>query len=393
MMKTKPQLYYTVGGILLAASVLFRYLSAPVITGDYSMHLSLWFTALQPPGLSVFKTTFADYTPLYLYMLKLLTYIPVYSLYSIKNLSLVFDIVMAIGVTLIVREYLVRDGSEKALAPRLFLAFAIVLAIPTVIINSSLWAQSDSIYAAGIIFSLYFMLKDEAALSVLCFAFAFSDKLQAIFFAPILLGYLCRNPKRLWLSLIVPAFFILSLIPAWIGGGNFLALFKTYISQGSEYSALTLNAPTIYAFLGERIFSAHQTLLALAGIGAAALASLVIAAITIWYADLRKILLSLSLFAFLIIPFFLPHMHERYFYLADVMAVTYALIYPKRWYLPVLVIAASLGSYANYLQLYISGFSYIAVPEWILGFLIIAATFLVASEVMAIIMKADLVKS
>jgi len=48
-------------------------------------------------------------------------------------------------------------------------------------------------------------------------------------------------------------------------------------------------------------------------------------------------------------PFSLPHMHERYFYIADVLTVIYAVIYPKRWILPTIVITSSFLLYGVYL--------------------------------------------
>ena len=44
-------------------------------------------------------------------------------------------------------------------------------------------------------------------------------------------------------------------------------------------------------------------------------------------------------------PFLLPRMHERYFYTADVLAVIYAFLCPRRWLVPIFVGAASLSSY------------------------------------------------
>jgi Gpi18-like mannosyltransferase len=48
------------------------------------------------------------------------------------------------------------------------------------------------------------------------------------------------------------------------------------------------------------------------------------------------------------IPFLLPEMHERYFYLADVLSILYAFYYPRRFYVPILVQFCSLFSYAPY---------------------------------------------
>jgi Gpi18-like mannosyltransferase len=54
------------------------------------------------------------------------------------------------------------------------------------------------------------------------------------------------------------------------------------------------------------------------------------------------------------VPFFLPRMHERYFYLADVISLLYAFYNPRRWYLPVLIILASTLSYMPYLSSQVS---------------------------------------
>lgn len=51
----------------------------------------------------------------------------------------------------------------------------------------------------------------------------------------------------------------------------------------------------------------------------------------------------------LIIPFLLPRMHDRYFFLADVMSICYALRYPKRFFVPILIVSASLYAYLGYL--------------------------------------------
>ena len=49
------------------------------------------------------------------------------------------------------------------------------------------------------------------------------------------------------------------------------------------------------------------------------------------------------------VPFLLPGMHERYFYLADVVTVVLAFYRPQLWPVPVLVQAASLLSYGPFL--------------------------------------------
>jgi Gpi18-like mannosyltransferase len=52
----------------------------------------------------------------------------------------------------------------------------------------------------------------------------------------------------------------------------------------------------------------------------------------------------------LAIPFLLPEMHERYFYLADVLSIIYAFYFPRYFYVAVIMQLCSLLSYAPYLM-------------------------------------------
>jgi Gpi18-like mannosyltransferase len=48
------------------------------------------------------------------------------------------------------------------------------------------------------------------------------------------------------------------------------------------------------------------------------------------------------------VPFLLPKMHERYYFLADVLSIVYAFYFPRKWYYPVLTISVSTLSYLAY---------------------------------------------
>ena len=64
--------------------------------------------------------------------------------------------------------------------------------------------------------------------------------------------------------------------------------------------------------------------------------------------DAERIVTAAVVFV-LLVPFVLPGMHERYFYLADVLTVVLAFYRPRLWYVPLLVQAASLLSYLPFL--------------------------------------------
>jgi Gpi18-like mannosyltransferase len=202
--------WYAAGVTLLGISLFVRLISYPVITSDYTYFVSKWFDALgSHPGLSAFAEPFANYAPLYLYMLKALTYVPVSSLVSAKTLSFAFDIAIAVLACLAMRLLKPEWSKEK-----LFFVFALMLSIPTVVLNSSLWAQSDAVYAAFVLGSALGLFASAPLVAVISFGIALSIKLQAIFFLPVLAGCLvARGEVRrlLW----IPVIFIAALIPAW----------------------------------------------------------------------------------------------------------------------------------------------------------------------------------
>ena len=59
---------------------------------------------------------------------------------------------------------------------------------------------------------------------------------------------------------------------------------------------------------------------------------------------------GVALFSALFIPFVMPKMHDRYYFMADMFALLYAARHPRRWWIPVCVIAASFICYAPFLM-------------------------------------------
>jgi len=64
-----------------------------------------------------------------------------------------------------------------------------------VIINGAAWGQCDAIYTAFCLGSLYFILADRPAWACILFGLALSFKLQAVFFAPVLLLLFLRGKR------------------------------------------------------------------------------------------------------------------------------------------------------------------------------------------------------
>ena len=58
----------------------------------------------------------------------------------------------------------------------------------------------------------------------------------------------------------------------------------------------------------------------------------------------------------LAVPYFLPKMHERYFFVADLFSVIFAFYFPRYFFLPIVIISSSLLSYAPFMlgELFVS---------------------------------------
>ncbi len=356
---------YLAGGLGLLGAML-RWAGLGVKTDDFIYFLQPWFETLQNhPGLSAFQEPFSNYAPLYLYLLKILTWLPLSSLVSIKLLSILFDLALAAIAALIVKRLRPSAGSGDY-----FLVLALVWLAPTIFLNSAWWAQSDALYASLVLASFYLMIvgpRGRPWLAALLLGVALSFKIQAIFFLPILAGWLwSRRPARpgWWPLVLVPGVYLATLLPAWLAGGSLAALLTVYFHQASEYTALTLSAPTIFAFVeGWPLSETARTALGWLG-GLAALATAFWLALQLKGGETSvppRRLLLLSLLAAISIPFFLPRMHERYFYLADVFALVAAGAAPRRWYLPAGMILASLLAYAPYLSQFAPGFAAIVI--------------------------------
>ena len=97
----------------------------------------------------------------------------------------------------------------------------------------------------------------------------------------------------------------------------------------------------------------NETLLSRLGIAAAfALAAALLAVGLIFGRKLDRGIFYIMAVALAVgVPFFLPHMHERYFFLADVLAACWACADRRRVPVCVLTVGASLGSYLVYLRL------------------------------------------
>jgi Gpi18-like mannosyltransferase len=310
---------------------------------DYEVFLESWYDFISTHGgFAAFKHSFSDYNVPYLYLIALLTYLPVPALAGIKIISVAFDLVLAYFTYRIVALHHTGRWSPP-------LAALIVLFLPTVATNSGMWGQADAIYAAFGLGGVYFLLRRRPWPAGVFFGLALAFKLQAVFLFPLLLVLVLKKwiPWRTLLA--VPGVVLLLAVPALMAGAPLGQLLSVYVQQTSSYPQLSLNAPSIYQFLPASADAAVIRPIGVAVTGLVVLGLCLGVLLSRVQLTTTKVVL-LGATSAVLVPFLLPSMHERYFYLAEVLTVIAAFYVPRRlWYVPVLVQVASFLAYLKVL--------------------------------------------
>lgn len=327
--------------LILVSAVIRAYLF-DFQSADYTTFLRPWFDTFKSSGfIDGLKNVNSDYMPSYRYLLGILSMMGSDSLQLIKLSSVLFDYVAAFGVYLILK--------TKFSATKSLFFTAAFLYIPTVVLNAAYWAQCDAMYAAFILFSLYFILKDKFSWAFIMFGLALAFKLQAIFFLPVLLILYFRKRFSILNAIWIVAVPIIVGIPYVLLGRSPLFTLDIIKMQTERYGAYIMNAPSLYAwfFKSEYVkgYASAGVLFAIALLGFFAF---------LFLKRNKKVndntIITLSAFITLLVPFILPGMHERYFYLADILTFIYAIYNPKRFYVPLIVIFASYNGYISFLR-------------------------------------------
>ena len=311
---------------VLLLGVIVRLPGIRYTSSDYIYFFRSWYyTIVGEGGVAVLEWGFSNYNVPYLYLLTLATvYLPNLSpLIVIKSISIIFDFVLAFFVYKCVRLKYKRTVTIPCLA-----ALVTILA-PFVILNSSVWGQSDSIYTAFLVACLYALLRGRQVWAFIAFGLSFSFKLQAIFLAPLFLWLLMKKQVKwryFFLSLLV---YLILLIPAWFMGRPLGELLLIYYNQTDTWRALSSWAPNLYQWIPNHYYYWYPL-----GIAFTIFVVLVVAFLV--YKSrvelIPNVLVYLATTSTLIVPFFLPRMHERYFFPASIMAIIFAFYFPKYWY-------------------------------------------------------------
>ena len=329
------------GAMLLGKISLLDYNS-----DDYDIFLSNWIYTYS--GMSIREGLGAyigsDYTPPYLYMLQIISRVQDYPpQYLVKAISIAFEVLMAYALMKIASLKIKGDGA------RLFI-FHIAQILPTVVFNGAYWGQCDVIYTSFCLLAIYLAMTKRPVRGMACFGIALSFKLQTVFFQPVMLPLWLRKDIKLRHVLCIPAAYMGMMIPALWAGKSLHHVLTCYLQQAGNYNFITMNGPSLYQFLplqmdAEMLYGMFSTM-ALA-LGFAMLAA--VCAMVCWKRDAldEDAVMLACLLTLGGVPLFLPKMHERYTFGADVAAFVAAVYAPRRMALPLLFGMASYICYTG----------------------------------------------
>ncbi len=331
--------------ILLADAFILRAAVLGYETLDYQNFLAHWVRFFRENGgFRALAMEVGNYNIPYLYFLALFSYSSIRDLYLIKLLSILFDVLLAWGCMRLV-------GRFTQSAARKLGCFFAVLYLPTVFLNGAVWGQCDSIYVALAVLGIALALEDRPVASMILITLSFGFKLQAVFLMPVY-AVLWMYGKFNWRHfLIFPLCYVLLVLPAVLLGRPFLETLSLYASQtGSIGDGLNYNSPSVFAFFRHVENPAGAST-------AAIVLSLVFMAniLAVAFANRRRLsdqaVLGAALLFAIGIPFLLPHMHDRYFFGADMLALVLAFAVPPLFPAALLAQFASLLGYHAYLKM------------------------------------------
>lgn len=327
-------------------AIIVRIKLFPIESADYYGFLKVWMERIKEYG--AFKSLsieISNYSSPYMYLMSIASIFD-NSLYALKTVSVIFDFSAAIAVYLIVKE--LTGNITKGI-----LGMSFLLMCPAVLIDSAYWCQCDVIYSSFILWALYFFFKKNSRMCLIFIGIAFSFKLQTLFVIPFLIIMWLKEKNIKLLDFIyIPIVYVVSCVPAMIAGRPIKDLLFVYFNQSSYYPWGTLQYPNLYALLDETIESSHHMKEIT---GAGAFITVFILGVIAYYLYTKEfsveneIVLLIMIFTVSIAVYTLPHMHDRYGFLIDVLMCIYATCNAKRIPLLCAVSLVSILTYMPYL--------------------------------------------
>jgi Gpi18-like mannosyltransferase len=282
---------------------------------DMPIFLEPWFAHIVHYGpVQAFAHPFSNYEPAYLYLLAIGSL--AHGFLAPMTIIKILSVAGTLFLTIALADLLKAAGIDRRGA-------LLVLILPSVTVNDALLAQCDALWAGSGIFALAAMIRGRTLRAMVWCGVAIAFKAQAAFMAPVIVGAMIGRRAPLWQWAVPALVFLATLVPPWLLGWPAMKLLTVYLHQASidQLAGRLANPWMLGTMFDEDV--ARQWF----GLGyiAAGAASLTVAALAARNARDPRILILLGALAGTALPFLLPKMLERYYFLGDVMTLALAL--------------------------------------------------------------------
>ena len=287
---------------------------------DMSIFLEPWFAHIVRYGpIGAFAHPFSNYEPAYLYLLSMSSL--AHGLLSPMDIIKLLSVAGSLFLT-----FAIADLLKTLEGPPKLALFTLVL--PTVIINAALLGQCDALWGGCCVLALAAMMRGQIVRSLVWCGIAVAFKSQAAFIAPVIIGAMIGRRAPWWQWGIPGAVFFASLVPAWLLGWPLWKLVTVYPDQAAlvKFAGRLANP-----WVAGTIFADHQVRsFFFVGYIAAAVTAIGIAVLAARSFRDRRTMLLLALLSATAVPFLLPKMLERYYFLGDILALATALSFATK---------------------------------------------------------------
>lgn len=345
--------YSIVAIIITILAVLVRFWGRNCLTGDMKFCILPWYDSFKANGLSGLEHQVGDYNLLYQSVLALMAKMSYNPMYMVKIFSSFFDFVLACLFVCIVKRLF--DIKDKNI---LLIAYASVLMLPTIILNSAYWGQVDAMYTVFVLAALALLYERKYLLAFIFLGIALGCKLQAVFILPfIAMLYLNRKDFSLGYGIYaIMSFWALGLL-AFINGRSLSAPIDIYLYQIDEYPKMVFNFPIFWnLFQNDYLYFGKIAIITTV--------TIIIFGIVSLYSrkDFEKKFFVFAAWIVWTAVLFLPKMHERYGFLLDILLLLLCFQEKKTIKYAIVTICISLFTYGIYFG-GLNGFSWHKYPD------------------------------
>lgn len=291
----------------------------PLHTPDMTAYLVPWLETIRARGVApAFAEPFSNYMPSYLYLLALFSPLAEWldPMSVIKLLSVAGTVALALSFNRMLAALGVPQRAQWA---------AMIVALPSVAFNALLMGQCDAIYVAACVMAVAMALERRHLAMFAWCGIAVAFKAQAVLLAPFFLAIAIRHrvPFGYWLA--APAALVAMMLPALAAGWPPGDLATIYFRQAGTFNnEIARNAPNIWSLAGAISPEHAPRLFALALATALGAAGTYVARMQVVRFD-KAGLVGMAALAALLAAGLLPRMHERYFLLADILILGFAI--------------------------------------------------------------------